>query len=126
MGKDTPWLLRGPDVPALVAEVAPMLSPTSGLLVHVNQARIKRRLDPLGAGVSSEDLMRGALVQVSIALCGRGCPDDLAVLYRVDDEEARECARAEARRKSGLSALPDGPDETEVCWTIVQFGGKQR
>ena len=125
MGKDTPWLLRGPDVPALVAEVAPMLSPTSGLLVHVNQTRIKRRLDPLGAGVFSEDLMRGALVQVSIALCGRGCPDDLAVVYRVDDEEAREWARAEARRKSGLSALPDGPDETEVCLTIVKFGGMQ-
>ena len=107
------WLLRGANVPQLVAEVASMLNPAAGLLVQVNQARAKRGLDPL-ASTRAEDLFKGALVQVSITLCGRGCPDDVAVIYRVEDDEARKWIKAEARRQNGLSLIPDGPEETEV------------
>ncbi|KAI1793285.1 POP1-domain-containing protein [Ganoderma leucocontextum] len=107
------WLLRGADVPQLVADVASMLNPASGLLVQVNQVRAKRRMDPL-ASLRGEDLIKGALVQVSVTLCGRGCPDDLAVIYRVGDDEAREWVKAEAKRKNGLSLVQDGPDETEL------------
>ncbi|KAI0763628.1 POP1-domain-containing protein [Trametes elegans] len=109
-----PWLLRGPDLAAVVADVASMLSPTAGLLVHLNQLRAKRKLDPLDPSVRAEDVMRGALVQVGISLRGRGCPDDLAVIYRVEDEEARKWVRAEALKADGLALLGDGPDETEL------------
>ncbi|KAI0333745.1 POP1-domain-containing protein [Cubamyces sp. BRFM 1775] len=109
-----PWLLRGPDVPTIVADVSSMLNPAAGLLLHLNQARTKRRLDPLPARVRADDLMRTALVRVSIWLCGRGSPEDLAVIYRVEDEEARKWAAAESRRKRGLALLGDGPDETQL------------
>ena len=114
------WLLRGVDVPQLVAEVTSMLNPAAGLLVQVNQVRAKRRMDPL-VNVRGEDLIKGALVQVSITLCGRGCPDDLAVIYRVGDDEAREWIKAEAKRKNGLSLISDGLDETEVRSMILNL-----
>ncbi|KAI9058196.1 POP1-domain-containing protein [Trametes sanguinea] len=109
-----PWLLRGPDVPSIVADISSMLSPSNGLLLHLNQARAKRKLDPLSASVRVEDLMRTALVQVGISLCGRGKPEDLAVIYHIDDEEARRWITAEARKQSGLALLDEGPDETEL------------
>ncbi|KAJ8453699.1 hypothetical protein ONZ51_g13453 [Trametes cubensis] len=113
-GRLKPWLLRGPDVPTIVADVSSMLNPAAGLLLHLNQARAKRKLDPLPTEVRAEDLMRTALVQVSVWLCGRGSPEDLAVIYRVDDDEARRWTAAESRRKRGLTLLGDGPDETQL------------
>ncbi|KAI0714000.1 POP1-domain-containing protein [Cerioporus squamosus] len=108
------WLLRGPDVPAIVAEISSMLSPATGLLLQVNKARTKRKLDPLKADSRAEDLLKGALVNVGITLLGRGCPDDMAVIYRVEDEEAKAWMAADAKRKKGLSLVHDGPDETEL------------
>ncbi|KAI0373884.1 POP1-domain-containing protein [Pilatotrama ljubarskyi] len=116
------WLLRGSDVPAIIADVLSMLSPAAGVLVHINQARAKRKLDPLDASIRAEDLMRTALVQVAIFLCGRGCPDDLAVIYRVEDEKARKWISAEARKKRGSSLLGDGPDETELSRAAPSTG----
>ncbi|KAJ3004778.1 hypothetical protein NUW54_g4654 [Trametes sanguinea] len=58
--------------------------------------------------------MRTALVQVGILLCGRGKPEDLAIIYRIEDEEARRWITAEARKKSGLALLEEGPNETEL------------
>lgn len=109
------WLLRGSDVATIIADVSAMLNPAAGLLMHVNQARTKRKLDPLHVSVRAEDLLQAALVQVAIFPCGRGCPDDLAVIYRVEDEEARRWISAETSKKNGLALLGDGPDETEVC-----------
>ncbi|RPD62234.1 POP1-domain-containing protein [Lentinus tigrinus ALCF2SS1-7] len=108
------WLLRGPDVPAIVAKVSPMLSPAAELLTQINKTRTKRKLAPLKAGSRPEDLLKGALVNVSITLLGRGCPDDMAVIHRVEDDEARAWMTAEAKRKKGLSLIQDGPDETEL------------
>ncbi|KAI0755130.1 POP1-domain-containing protein [Daedaleopsis nitida] len=111
--KVEPWLLRGPDVSTLVADISKVLDPAAGLLVHVNQARAKRKLDPLHAGLRAEDLLQGALVQVSVVLCGRGCPVDLAAIYRVQDKEALMWLGAEAKRKR-RSLVEGGPDETEL------------
>ena len=109
------WLLRGSDVPAIVAAVLSALSPAAELLSQINRARAKRKLDPLKAGSRAEELLKGALVNVSIVLPGRGCPDDMAVIYRVGDDEAREWMTAQDKRKNGLSTIQDGLDETEVC-----------
>lgn len=109
------WLLCGRDVATIIADVSAMLNPAAGLLVHINQARAKRKLDPLHGSVRAEDLLQAALVQVAIFPCGRGCPDDLAVIYPVEDEEARKWISAEASKKNGLVLLGNGPDETEVC-----------
>ncbi len=108
------WLLRGSDVATIIADASAMLNPAAGLLMHINQARAKRKLDPLHGSIRAEDLLQAALVQVAIFPCGRGCPDDLAVIYRVENEEARKWISAEASKKSGLTLMGDGPDETEV------------
>ena len=122
-GECEPWLLRGPDVPVILRAVASMLSPAPGLLAHLNQARAKRKLAPLAASTKAEEVLRGALVQVSVALCARGCPDDLAAIYRLEDGEVREWIRAEARRKNGTAAVAESPDETEVCHHIFFLVG---
>ncbi|EIW59552.1 POP1-domain-containing protein [Trametes versicolor FP-101664 SS1] len=109
------WLLRGSDVATIIADVSAMLSPAAGLLMHVNQVRAKRKLDPLHTSVRAEDLLQAALVQVAIFPSGRGCPDDLAIIYCVEDEEARRWISAEASKKNGLALLGDGPDETELA-----------
>ncbi|KAI0670934.1 POP1-domain-containing protein [Trametes maxima] len=113
-GMVRPWLLRGADVPTIVADLSSMLNPSPGLLVHVNQCRTKRKLDPLRSDVRAEDLMQSALVQVGIVPLGRGCPDDLAVIYRMEDEEARKWTKAAALKNDGLTILSDSPDETEL------------
>ncbi len=113
------WLLRGPDVPAAVAELSLASNPAESLLTQVNKARTKRKLDPLKADSRGEDLLKGALINVGITLLGRGCPDDMAVIYRMEDDEARAWIGAEAKRKKGFSLVDDGPDETEVCWWTV-------
>ena len=112
--EDKQWLLRGPDVPALVSTITTMLNPAAGLLVHVNQMRAKRRLDPLGGGVRTEALLKGALVQVSLTLCGRGRPKDFAVIYCMGDSETQMWIGAEARRKNRVTLGTEEPDETEV------------
>lgn len=112
--KPEPWLLLGSDVPAIITAISSMPNPATGLLAQVNQARAKRKLGPLHPDSRPQQLMRGALVQVSFTISGRGCPDDLAVVYRVEDEEARAWMNAQAKRKKGLSLIESGPDETEV------------
>ncbi|KAI0688915.1 POP1-domain-containing protein [Earliella scabrosa] len=109
-----PWLLRGPDVPAIVMDIASMLNPAAGLLAHVNKARAKRKLDPLHPNSRPQHLIQGALVQVSITVCGRGCPADLAIIYRVEDEEASAWVNAQAKGKFSRSLIDDSPDETEL------------
>ncbi|CDO71682.1 hypothetical protein BN946_scf184915.g26 [Trametes cinnabarina] len=118
-----PWLLRGSDVPAIIADISSMLNPSAGLLMHLNQIRAKRKLDPLPASMRGEDLFRTALVQVGVSLCGRGRPDDLAIIYRINDDEARKWITAEARKKSGLALLHDGPDDTELSQISPSAGG---
>ncbi|KAH9927049.1 POP1-domain-containing protein [Amylocystis lapponica] len=108
------WLLRGADVPAIVENLSSMLNPGAGLLDCVNQLRSKRKQDPLEASLRADELFKTALVLVRVILCGRGAPEDLAVIYSVDDDEARQWTNAEALRKQGTISLEEGEDETEA------------
>jgi len=117
-----PWLLRGPDVPAMLQNLSSMLNPTAGLLDHINKARIRRGQDFLH-DVRADELWKSALVVVRIIPCGRGNPEDLAVIYGVDDEEARKWYGAESLRKQGAAALlHDGDDETELSKMVPSPG----
>lgn len=116
-----PWLLRGQDVPSILQNISAMFTPNAGLLDRVNQLRVKRGLDPLGESMRAAELWKGALVRVRVRLCGRGNPEDLALIYSVDDEEARRWNEAEANRKQGIPALlGEGEDETEVGVDVVR------
>ncbi|TCD70907.1 hypothetical protein EIP91_001216 [Steccherinum ochraceum] len=85
-----PWLLRGRDIHKVLEGAATMFNNAAGLHDQINQLRKKRKLDPLDAVHRPQDLWKGALVRVKLRLVGRGSPDDLAVIYRVDDEEHDE------------------------------------
>ncbi|KAJ7459800.1 ribonucleases P/MRP protein subunit POP1-domain-containing protein [Mycena latifolia] len=92
-GDDTvavqPWLLRGSAVRGLVDRLhaAGSSGRSAALADELNSMRRKRAMAPLAATPTA--LLQGALVRVRLTLCGRGKPEDLALIYAVDDAEAR-------------------------------------
>ncbi|KAF9016886.1 POP1-domain-containing protein [Hymenopellis radicata] len=84
-----PWLLCGDNVPSLVEKLCNVSAPTIILRAELNASRAKCSLDPLN-GVSSLDLLNGALVSVRVKMHKRGSPDDIAMLYAMSDEEILE------------------------------------
>ena len=109
-----PWLLRGPETRAVLEAAANRLSQPFGLFEQLARLREKRGLAPLA--LRPDDVWRHALVRVRLRMCGRGCPEDLAMLYDMDDAEAAKWVRAtQARKKSvGVGAEQEVEDETEV------------
>ncbi|KAK7048302.1 ribonucleases P/MRP protein subunit POP1 [Favolaschia claudopus] len=84
-----PWLLRGSDVHSLVGRLMAADANTRPqlLLNEVNALRGKRTFAPLK--VEPEAILKGALVRVIITPCTRGSPQDLALIYIIDDAEAQ-------------------------------------
>lgn len=108
-----PWLLRGVDVPKILENALDMFDHGAGLLADINHLRLKRFQDPLHSSIRPEDLWNSALVTVRLLMCGRGAPDDLAVIYQVDDDEARKWSKVFEHRKH-FNLGEDSPDEVEV------------
>lgn len=117
-----PWLLHGPSARAIVENVARLLGPAPGLLSEINALRRKRELPPLDAAgstaVDADALLRGALVQVRVTLCGRGAPDDMAFIYALEDQEARAWVKAHGARggPAGYEVGEEPPDASEVSF----------
>ena len=111
-----PWLLHGPSARAIVENIARLLGPAPGLLSEINALRRKRELPPLDAStVSTDDLLRGALVHVRVMLCGRGALDDMASIYALDDQEARAWMKALGPRgPAGYEVGEEPPEVSEV------------
>ncbi|KAF8650133.1 hypothetical protein AX16_005369 [Volvariella volvacea WC 439] len=103
-----PWLLRGFDVPSILATMSQRLNAAQGLLDHINGLRVKRGLDLLPPEVGADDLLRSALIQVKVKVCARGSPEDLAAIYMLSDEEVREWTRALSRHGTEIM---DGSEE---------------
>ncbi|EED77921.1 predicted protein [Postia placenta Mad-698-R] len=117
--KVRPWLLRGVGVPAMLQNLSSMFNPGAGLLDFINQARVKRGLDPLKTGTRTDELWQSALITVRVILCGRGNPEDLAMIYALDDAEAKKWHDAEARRQQGATSLLDeGEDDTQSSTSL--------
>ncbi|KAI0917369.1 hypothetical protein AcW1_007429 [Taiwanofungus camphoratus] len=108
------WLLRGVDVQSIIGNISSMFNPGAGLLDCLDQMRIKRRQNPLNPSVKADELWTGALVSVRLTLCGRGCPQDLALIYTVVDEEAKKWYKSIAVRRQGTGLTEESPDETEL------------
>ena len=106
------WLLQGPAVkPALDAAESSLICST-GLVHYLNSLRAKRGLESLDFSQKAEDIWKTALVMVKIRMCGRGKPEDLAVLYQLTDDEWRD-ARSVDQKSSGVS-LEDDDEEDKV------------
>lgn len=115
-----PWLLRGPDVVRILDEAASMFNHGSGLFAEINKLRQKRLQDPLANSVRSEDLWKGALVTVRLILCGRGAPDDMAIIYSLQDDEVKKWDQVfnQRRRSSAVVADEESLDEVRVSRSL--------
>lgn len=108
-----PWLLHGPEVATILTTAYQSLNPAFTLLSVLNQFRTKRGMDPLFlasstagplstvAGLTADDIMDGALVQIRLRMLTRGCPDELAIIYDVGEQEAIQWINASRREKKG-------------------------
>lgn len=108
-----PWLLQGGAVTPALDAAASTLIRSTGLVHYLNSLRAKRGLESLDFTHKAEDIWKTALVMVKIRMCGRGKPEDLAVLYRLTDEEWRDATMVS--QKPGGTTLDDEDEEGEVC-----------
>jgi len=77
--------------------------------------RFKRGLAPLSDDVKSDDLLKGALINVKISMCSRGAPQDLAAIYSLSDDLYKKWEKALLLRASGgISLEDDTPQEAEL------------
>mgnify|MGYP001363712061 CR=1 FL=1 len=89
-----PWLFRGELTAKIVESLASSLAPAHKLVQEINRLRDLRAMDPLPAGPANKGLLRAALINVKVNVCGRGLPQDLALIYALDDAELNLAARA--------------------------------
>lgn len=82
-----PWLLRGVEVNEVLNAAYGAGDHGAGLLAFINRLRAKRNQNPLDGASTKEKLLQGALVTVKVKMCGKGRPDDQALIYWVDDKE---------------------------------------
>ncbi|KDQ20858.1 hypothetical protein BOTBODRAFT_320829 [Botryobasidium botryosum FD-172 SS1] len=111
-GKLAPWLLRGArTLDMLHAAASAKDDSTSAvvLLEKVNALRGSKHLEP--CTVSAEDLFKSALVLVRVSICGRGSPDDLAIIYELDEVESDKWRAALARKAKGKGSPEIGNEE---------------
>ncbi|KAG5642672.1 hypothetical protein DXG03_002356 [Asterophora parasitica] len=108
------WLLRGSEVLQVIGTMSKLFNHNAGLLQEINRLRAKRGHEALDSTVKADDLMKGALVSVRIKMCKRGAPEDLAIIYSVDDEEAKRWGKT--LRSRNLKAVHDEetPEELEL------------
>jgi ribonuclease P/MRP protein subunit POP1 len=107
----TPWLLRGGVLSSILNKISDMLNPAAGLLSEINQLRVLRHNDPLSTSVRAEHLWKGALVVVKLVLCGRGSPEDLGMIYQLENDEIEEWKRVEQMRQTATLILDEDDDD---------------
>ncbi|KAG2135049.1 ribonucleases P/MRP protein subunit POP1-domain-containing protein [Suillus cothurnatus] len=117
-----PWVLRGVEVPTILEKVTQVLDHGAGLLAEINRLRTKRGMDVLDASYRPEDLLKGALVMVRLKMVSRGAPNDLAIIYRVDDVEAKKIIQenGKTREGAGTNELPEAaPPHTSIIGYVT-------
>lgn len=110
-----PWLLRGFDVPNIVASMSSVFNHAAVLFSEINRLRVKRGHSPLPNSVKPVDILQGALITVKITICSRGSPKDLAILHSLPDDVYRKWEKVfNIRRSAGITHEQEIPEETEV------------
>ncbi|KXN88226.1 Ribonucleases P/MRP protein subunit POP1 [Leucoagaricus sp. SymC.cos] len=98
-----PWLLRGLEITRIIAGLGS--NPGPSLMTEVDTLRQKRSLPPLGSAINSVELLKCALVNVKVIMFKEGVPEDLAMIYRVSDEEVTKWEHLMAGKASSVSLL---------------------
>ena len=83
-----PWLLRGAETLTLVEILSHSPDPAADLFAKFNALRAKRSLSPMSSPVGS--FFQNALLNVRLSIPRSGSPEDNAVIYKMDDEEAKK------------------------------------
>ncbi|KAG2357597.1 POP1-domain-containing protein [Suillus spraguei] len=115
-----PWLLRGPEVPAILEKATQTSNHAAGLLAEINRLRTKRGMDVLDASYRPEDLLKGALVMVRLKMVSRGAPNDLAIIYRIDDAEAKKVIKENGKMRECADAN-EPPEATPPHTSIIGY-----
>ncbi|TFK28005.1 ribonuclease P/MRP protein subunit [Coprinopsis marcescibilis] len=89
-----PWLFRGQNVDTIVDSVSRSFNKGETFLCEINRIRSIASLEPLPRHVKGSDLLQGALVTVKVTMCGRGTPEDLAMIYAMEDGEVAEVLKS--------------------------------
>lgn len=110
-----PWLLRGPRGPTLLSNT--FVTPAQ-FLCEINKLRSKNHMASLDVSLSAEDLMRSALLMVRTKMVRRGAPTDMAIIYKMDDPEARKWIKTFGKQSQGAANWGDSsePNEHEVVY----------
>lgn len=106
------WLLRGSEVPNILSNISKLLNPGAGLLQEVNRLRMKRGHNPLDQSIKADELTKAALVSVRLKICKRGAPEDLAIIYSIDDGEVKKWEKA-LRGVRTLNVIPETETDTQ-------------
>ncbi|KAG2038684.1 ribonucleases P/MRP protein subunit POP1-domain-containing protein [Suillus americanus] len=115
-----PWVLRGPEVPTILEKAAQTLNHGVGLLAEINRLRTKRGLDVLDPSYRPENLLKGALVMVRLKMVSRGAPNDLAIIYRVDDVEAKKIIQQNGKTRADANEPPEAaPPHTSIIGYVT-------
>lgn len=111
------WTLHGPSAVTLLQTMACSMAALASegfVLTHINGLRNKRGLDPYPASMASS-LLKSALVMVRVRMCGRGVPDDMAVIYAADRGDLKESVwRASMQRDIKGSGEASHGEEAQV------------
>ncbi|KAG8931892.1 hypothetical protein FRC02_001977 [Tulasnella sp. 418] len=113
------WLLRGSTTEAMLRKAAASEKPEDVLHESINDIREKGNLSPLE--ITSGDLLRGGLILAKITLCTRGAPDDLGIIYEIEDEEEEKQLREKLSGKKGKSnagMMEDSADSQNAGYRV--------
>ncbi|KAJ7601074.1 ribonucleases P/MRP protein subunit POP1-domain-containing protein [Mycena floridula] len=80
-----PWLLQGPDITNLLANMTRWSGSAAVLLEELNKLRNKRNIPPIETRLR-DDVLRSALINVKVSMLTRGSPGDLAAIFGVPDD----------------------------------------
>lgn len=115
-----PWFFCGPEVPAILAKVRQTFNHSAGLLAEINRLRTKRGMDVLCTSSRPEDLLKGALVMVRLNMVSRGAPNDLAIIYRIDDVEVKKIIKEKGKTREGADAN-ESPEAAPPHTSIIGY-----
>ncbi|KAF9527535.1 POP1-domain-containing protein [Crepidotus variabilis] len=110
-----PWLLQGPETPKIVSNLSSAFNKSGMLVSELNRLLHKKGLDPLTKEINSEVLLQGALVNIRVEMCSRGTPEDLAMVYRLDDIVVKQWQKVLRLKQPGGPSDEDTPEETTLA-----------
>jgi ribonuclease P/MRP protein subunit POP1 len=101
-----PWLFRGFQVTQILGALPQ--NPGPSLVAEINKLRQARSLELLDSDINADDLLTHALVNVKVTMFKEGVPEDMAMIYRVSDQETTMWEQVVAGNHASITPLQVG------------------